>query len=272
MELARQHANDEVAAFEREGEVAQAAMVRMLEDASMVAADVAVGKMHAYAARKAVDTVAMEAAVTALRAMRNDTAMISLEAVAMEAAKVAVRELHDGVVARQASVEVQMYGDDAADEESPVAAMAVVAAGTTAWLLLDDEEAEAATEAQRDVELCAAAERAKAAAEAERVKAAAEEEAAAEAKRARAAEQAAHWAAEMDKALAYRRDVGRNDAARRDVDPRAKTERLAGRRDDFDHLIERCMTVRRQEAAIRAAIASIEATGFSGNDDGGALQ
>jgi hypothetical protein len=266
MELARQHANDEVAAFEREGEVAQAAMVRMLEDASMVAADVAVGKMHAYAARKAVDTVAMEAAVTALRAMRNDTAMISLEAVAMEAAKVAVRELHDGVVARQASVEVQMYGDDAADEESPVAAMAVVAAGTTAWLLLDDEEAEAAAEAQRDVELCAAAERAKAAAEAERVKAAAE------AKRARAAEQAAHWAAEMDKALAYRRDVGRNDAARRDVDPRAKTERLTGRRDDFDHLIERCMTVRRQEAAIHAAIASIEAAGFSGNDDGGALQ
>jgi hypothetical protein len=34
MELARQHAEDEVAAFEREGEVAQAAMVRVLEDAS----------------------------------------------------------------------------------------------------------------------------------------------------------------------------------------------------------------------------------------------
>jgi hypothetical protein len=52
MELARQHAKDEVAAFEREGEVAQAAMVRVLEDASAVAADITIGKMHAAAARK----------------------------------------------------------------------------------------------------------------------------------------------------------------------------------------------------------------------------
>jgi hypothetical protein len=109
MELARQQAENEVAAFEREGEVAQAAMVRVLEDASTVAADVAVGKMHACAARKAVETVAMEAIVAALCAMRNDPTMVSLDAVAMEAAKVAVR---DGVVARQASVEAQMYGDD----------------------------------------------------------------------------------------------------------------------------------------------------------------
>jgi hypothetical protein len=100
VELARQHAEDEVATFEREGEVAQAAMVRVLEEASAVAADVAVGKMHAAAARKAVETVAMEAAMAALCAMRNDPTMVSLEAVAMEAAKVAVRELRDGVVAR----------------------------------------------------------------------------------------------------------------------------------------------------------------------------
>jgi hypothetical protein len=32
MELARKHAKDEVVAFEREGEVAQVAMVRVLED------------------------------------------------------------------------------------------------------------------------------------------------------------------------------------------------------------------------------------------------
>jgi hypothetical protein len=32
------------------------------------------------------------------------------------------------------------------------------------------------------------------------------------------------------------------------------------------------MTVRRQEAAIRAAMAAIEVTGISGNGDGGALQ
>jgi hypothetical protein len=50
VELARLHAEDEVASFEREGEVAQAAMVRLLEDASVVAADVAVGKMHAAVA------------------------------------------------------------------------------------------------------------------------------------------------------------------------------------------------------------------------------
>jgi hypothetical protein len=99
MELARQQAENEVAAFEREGEVAQAAMVRVLEDASAVAADVAVGRMHACTTRKAVETVAMEAAVAALCAMRNDPAMVSLEAVAMEAAKVAVRKLRDGVVA-----------------------------------------------------------------------------------------------------------------------------------------------------------------------------
>jgi hypothetical protein len=157
-ELARQHAEDEVAAFEREGEVAQAAMVRVLEDASAVAADVAMGKMHACAARKAVEMMEMETALAALRAMRNDPAMVSLEAVAMEAAKVTVRVLRDSVVARQASVEVQMYGDDVADEESRVAATAVVAAGTMAWLLLDgdeteveeeddDEKAEAAAEA-----------------------------------------------------------------------------------------------------------------------------
>jgi hypothetical protein len=87
-----------------------------------------------------------------------------------------------------------------------------------------------------------------------------------------AAEQATHWATEMDKALAYRRDVGRNDAARRDADRRAETEQLPGRRDDFNHLIERRMTVRRQEAAIRAAMATIEAAGFGGNNDEGALQ
>jgi hypothetical protein len=35
-------------------------MVRVLEDASAVAADVAMGKMHAAVARKAVEVVAME--------------------------------------------------------------------------------------------------------------------------------------------------------------------------------------------------------------------
>jgi hypothetical protein len=83
VELARAHAEEEVAAFECEGEVAQKAMVRVLEDAAAVAADVAVGKMHAAAARKAVEAVAMEAAMAALRAMCNDVAMVSLEAVAM---------------------------------------------------------------------------------------------------------------------------------------------------------------------------------------------
>jgi hypothetical protein len=60
----------------------------------------------------------------------------------------------------------------------------------------------------------------------------------------------------MDKALAYRRDVGRNDAARRDADRHTETERLASHRADFDHLIERRMNVHREEAAIRAAMAS----------------
>jgi hypothetical protein len=69
-------------------------MVRVLEDASAVTADIAVDKMHACAARKAVETVVMEAAIAALHAMHNDPPIVSLEAVAMEAAKVIVRELH----------------------------------------------------------------------------------------------------------------------------------------------------------------------------------
>jgi hypothetical protein len=150
-----------------------------------VAADVAVGKMHAAVARKAVEAVAMEAPMAALRAMRNDATMVSLEAVAMEATKVAVRELCDGVIARQAEAEVLMYVDDAADEESHVTATA----GTTAWLLVDDEtEVEAddededteATEAERDTELRAALE--------------AECITATEATKREAAERAAHWA------------------------------------------------------------------------------
>jgi hypothetical protein len=184
VELARQHTEDKVAAFEREGEVAQAAMVKVLEDASAVADDIAAGKMHAAAARKAVETVAMEAAMAALRAISNDPTMVSLEAAAMEAAKVAVRELRDGVVARQASVEAQMYGDDAKYEESCVAATAMVATGTTVWLHIDgdeteveddddDKEAEAVAEAQRNAELRAMEVRIKAAAEPKCVKAAA---------------------------------------------------------------------------------------------------
>jgi hypothetical protein len=46
VELARQHVDEDVAAFEREGEAS--------EEASAVAADVAAGKMHAAAARKAL--------------------------------------------------------------------------------------------------------------------------------------------------------------------------------------------------------------------------
>jgi type IV secretory pathway VirD2 relaxase len=72
MELAQVHAEEEVAAFEREGEVAQKAMVKVLEDAAAVAADVIVGKMHVAATRKAIKAVAMEAAMAALRAMHND--------------------------------------------------------------------------------------------------------------------------------------------------------------------------------------------------------
>jgi hypothetical protein len=126
MELGWLQAEDEVAAFEREGE---AAMVRALEDATAVAADIAVSKMRAAAAMKAVEAVATKAAMAALRAMCNDATMVSLEAVAMEATKVAVIELHDSVLTRQASVEAQMYDDDAMDEESRVAATAVVAPG-----------------------------------------------------------------------------------------------------------------------------------------------
>jgi hypothetical protein len=288
VELARQHAEQEVAAFEREGEVAQEAMDMVMEEATAVAADVAVGKMHAAAARKAVEAVAMEAAMAALRAMRNDAAMVSLEVVAKEAAKVAMRELRDGVVVHEAEAAL-MYIDDAVAEESRVATVAVMASGTSTWLLVDDDEKEVDDEdeeaaAERDAELRVAdaaireattksdaemearawqdrydrryaedlaearvkVEAALASAEAKRV-------AAEEAAEREAADRAAHWAAEMDKALAYRRDVNRREACRR-----AQTE----------HRLERGRTVRRQDAAIRAAMAAIDA---AGNDDGAAL-
>jgi hypothetical protein len=134
-----------------------------MEEAAAVSADIVVGKMHAVAARKAVEPVAMEAAMAALRVMRNDEAMVSLEAVAKEADKVAVRELRDGVVAREAEAEVQMYIKDVVAEESRVATAAVVSSGTSAWLLVNGNETEVEdndkdkeAEAERDAELWAA--------------------------------------------------------------------------------------------------------------------
>jgi hypothetical protein len=113
-----------------------------------------------------------------------------------------------------------MYDDDAADEESRVAATAVVAAGTTTWLLLDGDE----TEVEDDDD----EEEAEAAAEAERVavteaKRVVEAEAA---EREEAAEHAAHWVSEMDKALAYRRDVDQTDVHRREPANRLETRQL----------------------------------------------
>jgi hypothetical protein len=81
----------------------------------------------------------------------------------------------------------------------------------------------------------------KAAAEAERVAATeAERVAEAEAEECEVTERAAHWAAEMDKALAYRRNVNRRDVTRWEAARCAETE----------HRIEQRMIVRRQEAAL----------------------
>jgi hypothetical protein len=112
-------------------------------------------------------------------------------------------------------------------------------------LRAEEVRVKVAMEGER-VKATAKAERVRAAAEAECVKAAAETE---------AAEQAVYWVTEMDKALAYRRDVERNIA---------ETERHAGRRNDTEDHVERRMTVRRQEAAIRAAMAAIEAADVGG--------
>jgi hypothetical protein len=67
---------------------------------------------------------------------------------------------------------------------------------------------------------------------------------------------AAHWAAEMDHAFAFRRDVDRRKAAHH-----ARTK----------HRLERRRTVRRQDAAIRVVMAAIDAAGAVGNSDGAAL-
>jgi hypothetical protein len=166
VELARQHVEEEVAAFERKGEVAQDAMKVVMEEAVAVAVNVVVGKMHAAVARTVVEAVAMEAAMAALRTIRYDTAMVSLEAVAKEAAKVTVRELREGVIAKEAEAEAQMYIDDAATEEARVTTGALVGAGrSSTWLLVDgdemevednDEDEEAEAKAERDAEMHAA--------------------------------------------------------------------------------------------------------------------
>jgi hypothetical protein len=185
-----------------------------------------------------------------------------------------MRELRQGVIAREAEAEAQMY--DAAAEEERVTTSTVVAVGrSSAWLLVDGDEMEAEDDktkaeddkteaeddkteaeddktdvtireavAQRDAELAARGseehyehhhvedltesrvkvEVALTAVVAERVAAAkAKRIAAVEAKRVtkvdaaerEAAERAAHWVAEMDKALAYWRDVDWRDASHR---------------------------------------------------------
>jgi hypothetical protein len=68
-----------------------------------------------------------------------------------------------------------------------------------------------------------------------------------------AAERATHWAAQMDKALTYRRDVDRREDCRC-----AQTE----------HRLERRQTVRCHDVAISTAMAAIDDTG---NSDGAAL-
>jgi hypothetical protein len=52
-----------------------------------------------------------------------------------------------------------------------------------------------------------------------------------------------HWAAEMEKALTYQRDIG---------------QREAGRLSDAHHRLERCQTVHRQDTASRVAMAVID--------------
>jgi hypothetical protein len=71
-----------------------------------------------------------------------------------------------------------------------------------------------------------------------------------------ATEWAVHWAAVMDKALAYRRDVDRREASRR-----AQTE----------HRLEWHQTLRRQDSAIRAAMGAIDDAGPASNGDGADL-
>jgi hypothetical protein len=128
----------------------------------------------------------------------------------------------------------------------------------------DDKEVEAAVEAERDAQLCVAKVRVKAAAKAERV-AATEADRIAEAEateREAAVERAAHWAAEMDKAFAYQRDVDRRDVHRWEAVCHAETE----------HHLQRHRTMRHLEATILPTMAAIEAAGAAGYGDGGALQ
>jgi hypothetical protein len=174
--------------------------------------------------------MAKEAATVALREILHEAAMVSLEAVAKEAAKVAMHELRQGLVAREAAA--RMYMDDAATGEERVADAASVAA---AWELINGDETEVQDgddddKAEDDVELCVVKAAIRVASTQREAKLAAcaamelEERCRAEELIATAAtcaavelaevkaEQVAQRSkpvmAEMEKALAYQRDVG----------------------------------------------------------------
>jgi hypothetical protein len=70
-----------------------------------------------------------------------------------------------------------------------------------------------------------------------------------------AAELAAHWAAEMEKVLAYRRDVERREG---------------GHHAAAQHRLEWRIIMRHQEAAIHDAMVAIDGTGPASHDDGAA--
>jgi ribosomal protein L19 len=200
--------------------------------------------------------------------------------VAKEATKVVVCELHQGIIVHEARA--QMYMDDAAAEEERVATGAEVTAAWVLFdgneMKVEDNEDEAEAErdtllravevairvaaAQRDAELaaCAAVERqqrhqvedlaeghVKVEAELAAVERVAAMEAAhitkVEVVKRDTVERATHWADEIDKALAYQRDVDRREAGQ---------------------------TLRCQDAAIRAVMAAIDGTGPVGNGDGAA--
>jgi hypothetical protein len=133
--LARHYTEEEVGAFEREGQAAEAELEEVVEATAKEATKVAVRKTHHVAAKDAVEEVAKEAIAAALHEIRHEVAMATLESVAREAAKVAVRELRHGIMVRKAAT--RMYATYAVAEEARVMDAAAVAA---AWKLIDNDK------------------------------------------------------------------------------------------------------------------------------------
>jgi hypothetical protein len=132
--LARHFAKEEVGAFERKGQAAEAALEEVVKAVAKETAKVAVREIHHVAANDAVEAVAMEAFTATLREIRHEAAMRNTRVGGHGDAKDVVRELRHDVTTHESTA--AMYAANAAGE----ARMADAAQVAATWTLVDGDE------------------------------------------------------------------------------------------------------------------------------------